>query len=427
MYTIYTKDNCPHCVEAKALLTANQLSYTEVKVTTASEVQRVVAGAETVPQILLGDKLIGGCDSLKTYLSRFTRTVFNTNNSGYTTGKYPLFLGDAPGFTDSIVQPYPVIDKIYQLQVSQIWNETEVNLTRDRMDMLAADPKVVDFSVQNLMYQTLVDSAASRAITGVLMEYVSNTDLEAAYNSFGLFETIHARSYLHIIKQTMVDPVQALKEGYANKHILARAEPTVRCFDALANAKPGDPELEEKLYLALVALYLLESISFPASFSCTFAVSETGILQGVSQVVALILRDESLHSLLGREVLKIDRDKWIKYKNQVAQLYDEVIAGELAWNQYLFSEGRQVIGLTPQLSEEYIHYLAKPVVEVLELERRSLDKNPLPYMEKYIDTSKVQIANQELENGTYLLNSILAAEDMAKTLKELQNKHKGFL
>jgi len=432
MYSIYTKPNCPYCVKAKELLNAKGIAFIDfdANILDPKDFKELFPRATTVPQILDDETYVGGFDELVIYLAAPpSRTVFNQENKGYETGEYPLFLGDAPGFTDSIIQPYPILDKVFQMQMSQVWNETEVSLTQDRMDILTASPKTIDFYIQNLMYQTLADSVASRAITGVLLEHVTNTDLESAYNSFGLFESIHSRCYLHIIKQTMVDPIQALRDGYANKHIVKRATPTVRCFDALANMPrdAGIEEKQEKLYLAIVALYLLESISFPASFACTFAVAETGIIQGTGQLVALILRDESLHSLLGREILNIELPKVPHLQDKITKLFHEVMECEKEWNTYLFSEGRQVMGLTPTLLSEYTNFLAGPVIKTLSIPNTSaITVDPLPYMSKYIDTSKIQIANQELENGTYLLNSIKAAENMSPTLKALRLKHRDF-
>lgn len=433
MYTIYTNNpECPYCMEARSLLEMEDKNYT-YKIVTKEKVQELVPGATTVPQIFYNKTLVGGYEQLVTHLSNEdtikVRTIFNPNNTGYKTGLEPLFNGDQCGFTNSITQQYPIIDEIYEKMISCIWNPTEVDLTQDRQDMLSASPALIDFSIQNIMFQTLADSAASRAITSVLMEHVSNTDLEAGYNCIGLFESIHARTYLHIIKQTLPNPVKALEDAYANKEILQRALPIVKHFDALANmnrdAKQG--ERDEKVYMAVFSLYLLESIIFPASFACTFAVAETGILQGVSQDVALILRDESLHSLMGQAIFNIEKKRipsvFASLKHKMQLLYDEVVASERVWINYLFSSGRQVIGLTPNLMDDYLIYLSGPVLDTLGLSGKKLETNPLPYMENYIDTTKIQVANQELQNGTYLLNSILAPMDMDKTLRELKERY----
>ena len=66
---IYTKWGCPYCVRAKALLDGKGVTYTEYDITMGGpkreEMQTRVPGAMTVPQILIGDQPVGGCDDLQ--------------------------------------------------------------------------------------------------------------------------------------------------------------------------------------------------------------------------------------------------------------------------------------------------------------------------------------------------------------------------
>ncbi|WP_374529680.1 glutaredoxin 3 [Novosphingobium sp.] len=65
---IYTKWGCPYCVRAKALLDAKGVAYEEYDITMGgpkkAEMQQRVPGAMTVPQILIADRAVGGCDDL---------------------------------------------------------------------------------------------------------------------------------------------------------------------------------------------------------------------------------------------------------------------------------------------------------------------------------------------------------------------------
>jgi glutaredoxin 3 len=65
---IYTKWGCPFCVRAKALLDAKGVAYQEYDLTLGGpkrdEMLARVPGASTVPQILINDRAIGGCDEL---------------------------------------------------------------------------------------------------------------------------------------------------------------------------------------------------------------------------------------------------------------------------------------------------------------------------------------------------------------------------
>lgn len=65
---IYTKWGCPYCVRAKALLDSKGMTYAEYDITMGGpkrdEMQARVPGAMTVPQILIDDLAVGGCDDL---------------------------------------------------------------------------------------------------------------------------------------------------------------------------------------------------------------------------------------------------------------------------------------------------------------------------------------------------------------------------
>ena len=64
---IYSKDTCPYCDKAKALLSSKQIEYTEHKIgrdLTRDEFLERFPNARTVPQIYLDNQYIGGYDSL---------------------------------------------------------------------------------------------------------------------------------------------------------------------------------------------------------------------------------------------------------------------------------------------------------------------------------------------------------------------------
>lgn len=65
---IYSKDYCPHCDKAKALLKRKGVDYVEYDITHDVEKQQEMfsrsAGRRTVPQIFVNDQGLGGCDDL---------------------------------------------------------------------------------------------------------------------------------------------------------------------------------------------------------------------------------------------------------------------------------------------------------------------------------------------------------------------------
>lgn len=65
---IYTKDYCPYCRRAVALLQAKNVEFNQIKIDENPELRAPMIeranGGSTVPQIFIGDVHVGGCDDL---------------------------------------------------------------------------------------------------------------------------------------------------------------------------------------------------------------------------------------------------------------------------------------------------------------------------------------------------------------------------
>ena len=64
---VYSKEVCPYCVRAKALLQRKGVAFEEIKIADEKTRDEMIAksgGRMTVPQIFIGEKHVGGCDDL---------------------------------------------------------------------------------------------------------------------------------------------------------------------------------------------------------------------------------------------------------------------------------------------------------------------------------------------------------------------------
>jgi len=69
---VWSKDQCPFCVQAKALLDSKGIEYEERNVSkdwTKEQLLEAVPTARTLPQIFLDEELIGGFNELRQHLS----------------------------------------------------------------------------------------------------------------------------------------------------------------------------------------------------------------------------------------------------------------------------------------------------------------------------------------------------------------------
>jgi glutaredoxin len=71
---VWTKNQCPYCVQAKNLLKNRGIEYEERNISqgpwTREQLLAAVPDARTLPQIFLDGQLIGGYDRLKEHFNK---------------------------------------------------------------------------------------------------------------------------------------------------------------------------------------------------------------------------------------------------------------------------------------------------------------------------------------------------------------------
>lgn len=66
--TLYSGPGCPYCLRAKALLQKKGAAFDEIDVRSdpakLEEMRQRSQGRQTIPQIFIGERHVGGCDDL---------------------------------------------------------------------------------------------------------------------------------------------------------------------------------------------------------------------------------------------------------------------------------------------------------------------------------------------------------------------------
>lgn len=357
------------------------------------------------------------------------KNIINLENDGWKTGKYPLFLGQELGLHDTMNRPYPELFEKFKLLKSLDWAEDEIDLEKSRLDFLSCDKSSYDVMIKTLSWQWELDSVASRSIIANFAPFISNSDLGQMMLRWSDNEALHSTTYSEIVRQCISNPDDIFKEITSNKNITERSEVIGQTFSKLKvlGAKytldkdsVDEVEVKETILLSLVALYCLEAMEFMASFACTFALAERDLFEGIASLVQKIMIDETVHTQMDEVVLDIlfKDPEWISVydsiKPKVQELVDSVYQQELSWADYIFSEGRSVVGLTKGLLKDWVTYKSDSVYSKLGLTKNytPLEDNPLPWMDKWLDIDSNQQAAQEADLNNYRLNSVI--DDVTK-------------
>ena len=358
---------------------------------------------------------------------------FNRNNDSWKEGNYPLFLGQQPALYDSINVAHPKLFELYKQQKAQDWSEDEINLDQSKIDMMTCPIEVRDIMIENIALQWTADSVASNSIAPCFAPFVTNTEYWTALLKISEIEALHSLTYSEIVRQCFTNPNEIFDKIYTTQAIYDRLSNVTKAFSEakIAGAKYtlgliNEEEAYEAVMNMTVALFGLERLQFMSSFQATFAVVETGVYFGIGKLVQKIMLDERfIHAEVGKYVieqeLKTERGKkWFeKNKLSIYNTIDAIRFAEYDWSAYVFSNGRKVVGLTEASNNKGVDYHAQDVYDVFgfDLPYERIKKNPLKYMETWLDLNKFQNAQQEADSANYNLNIII--DDMGEDIIEI--------
>ncbi|MBP0050081.1 ribonucleotide-diphosphate reductase subunit beta [Marinobacterium sp. AK62] len=359
-------------------------------------------------------------------------STFSPSNHDAT--REPMFFGRSVNVARYDKQKYPIFEKLIEKQLSFFWRPEEVDLTNDRKDFMGMPDHEKHIFLSNLKYQTLLDSVQGRSPNVAFLPVVSLPELETWFETWAFSETIHSRSYTHIIRNIITEPSEVFDQIVTNPEIIKRAEAVTRLYDEfiqLVNVYTLHGEgihrvdgeaydatlynLKKKLYLTLVSVNVLEAIRFYVSFACSFAFAERALMEGNAKIIKLIARDEALHLTGTQHMLNLmasgadDPDFKqiaVECEEQVYAIFREAAQQEKDWAEYLFSEG-SMIGLNARILGDYVEYITNVRMKALGLEEIfPARQNPLPWMNGWLVSDNVQVAPQEAEISSYLVGQI---------------------
>lgn len=345
--------------------------------------------------------------------------------------KSPLFFGTEPGLFDTVNKHYPKIWSIYKTMKSLDWDESEFDYTQCSLDFKNCSKSISDMMIRTLAWQWEADSLASRSVAPLLAPFITDSSLWAAWQRISDNEVVHASTYSEIVRMSFDNPAVVLSEVLAVKESLPRLESVKQVFEELydvshkyALGKISAKAAYPTVFKAVVALLILERIQFMASFAITFTICSTNLFQPIGKAVQKIAQDElEVHVALDKEVLRVElateqgKKAYAELKPFIKQLLDEVVESELTWTDYLFSEGRELLGANAQKVKNWVLFNARDVYEFLDIESTTHKfprSNPMIHLEDWLNISKTQAAPQEQDNNQYKVNVIVRDDEAAE-------------
>jgi len=358
-------------------------------------------------------------------------SVFNTNKIDATQEK--CFFGEPVNIARYDKQRYSIFEKLTDKQLGFFWRPEEVDLSRDGKDFKGLTEHEKHIFTANLKRQILLDSVQGRAPGVAFLPVCSLPELETWIQTWAFSETIHSRSYTHIIRNVYSDPSRVFDEMLDIQEIVDCANDISKYYDRLITAnnqyalfkhdKKHAYEHKKDLWLCLNAVNALEGVRFYVSFACSWAFAEVKKMEGNAKIIKLIARDENVHLASTQQLLKIlpkEDEDFARIQDETREdciaMFYSVVEQEKAWARYLFKNG-SMIGLNEELLCQYVDHIAAKRMGAIGLNGKP-GPNPLPWTQKWISGAEVQVAPQETEITSYVIGGVKKDVD--------ENTFKGF-
>jgi len=360
-------------------------------------------------------------------------SILNVNNEKYHTEANAFLDGDL-GFQRYDTVKYKQFDKLTDKQLGFFWRPEEVDVSKDSKDFKDLTEHEQHIFTSNLKRQILLDSVQGRAPVEAFGPITSLPELENWIITWTFSETIHSRSYTHIIRNIYNNPTIVFDELADSKEIVECADDISKYYNELieysqyyqllgegthkVNGKTVEInlyDLKKKIWMCVNSVNVLEGIRFYVSFACSWAFAELKKMEGNAKIIKFIARDENVHLastqyLLTKVLTKEDPD-FAKIaeecKEEVSKMFVDAVEQEKEWSNYLFKDG-SMIGLNAQLLHDYIEWICCKRMTALGMKcpYTTPQANPLPWTAKWISGAEVQVAPQETEISSYVIGGV---------------------
>jgi ribonucleoside-diphosphate reductase beta chain len=335
-----------------------------------------------------------------------------------------LFFGEPVTIARYDKQKHPIFEKLTRQQIGYFWVPEEVDTSKDGKDFRSLPKHEQHIFTANLKRQIVLDTKQGVSPSLALLPLASLPEIETWIQTWAFFETIHSRSYTHIIRDVYADPSVVFDEILNIPEIAACSADISKYYDALIelnnrHAVHGVSRAElyehkRAFWLCLMSINVLEGIRFYVSFCCSWSFAEQKkLMEGNAKIIKFICRDENLHLASTQHLLKIlpkeDPDFAqiaLETQDECVKIFEDAVKQEEEWADYLFKDG-SMLGLNAAMLKHYVEWLANKRMTSIGLPTKFKGgTNPLPWTQKWIAGSEVQVAPQQTVISSYTTGGV---------------------
>ena len=308
------------------------------------------------------------------------KKVYNPNSEENVTDRQ-IFGGNPTGIFELNKIKYQWAYKLWDIMLNNTWFPKEVDMTgdvRDYKNLCEAEKNAYDKALSQLIF---MDSLQTNNLIDNVNPYITSPEINLILVRQAFEEALHAQSYAVMVDSISTNTDEIYEMWRQDKRLKHKNDNIARVYEELAK-NPTD----EGIVKAMFANQILEGIYFYSGFTFFYTLARSGKMLGSAQMIRFIQRDEITHLLIFQNMINATRKErpelfTKELIDDVYEMFRQAVELEVAWGQYI-TEG-QLLGLTDEIIDQYIKYLADQRLNAVGLDKLYNVDHPIKWVDNF--------------------------------------------
>jgi len=308
------------------------------------------------------------------------KKIYNPESTEHVNDR-KVFGGDPTGIFELNNIKYQWAYNLWEVMLNNTWFPKEVDMTRDVNDyknITQAEKAAYDKALSQLIF---MDSLQTNNLIDNVNPYVTSPEINLILVRQSFEEALHSQSYAVMVDSISTNSEEIYELWRTDMMLKSKNDAIASVYEELST----NPT-EHNFLKACFANQILEGIYFYCGFAYLYTLARSGKMLGSAQMIRFIQRDEVTHLVLFQNLINTLRKErpdlfTDKLKEEVIEMFKQAVKLESDWGKYI-TQG-QILGLTDDIVEQYIQFLADDRLEAVGFEKLYNVDNPIKWVDDF--------------------------------------------
>jgi ribonucleoside-diphosphate reductase beta chain len=308
------------------------------------------------------------------------KKIYNPDSTEKTSQR-KIFGGNPTGIFELNDIKYQWAYNLWEMMLNNTWFPKEVDMTQDISDYkrLTDTEKVAYDKV--LAQLIFMDSLQTNNLIDNVNPFITSPEINLVLVRQSFEEALHSQSYAVMVDSISQNSDEIYQLWRTDMMLKSKNDAIAKVYEELSS-NPTDTAMLK----AMFANQILEGIYFYSGFTYLYTLARSGKMLGSAQMIRFIQRDEVTHLVLFQNMInatKKERPELFTPQliEEVYEMFKSAVRLESEWGKYI-TQG-QILGLTDDIIEQYIQYLADDRLKAVGLKPLYNVTHPIKWVDNF--------------------------------------------